>query len=87
MSNQTVTHFQDQDPTLPNPSRSVELITIDHACKIMSISRPTLYRILEKGKIKVYRPTPSSPRLDKEEVQAYILSTYDDQRGRDSMGS
>ena len=37
-----------------------EFLTVDEACKLLRISKPTLYKRMEEGKIKSYQMGTSS---------------------------
>lgn len=42
--------------------RIPELCPIDKACKILGVSRMTLYRLAEDGQLEKTEPTTTSPR-------------------------
>ncbi|MFZ1636076.1 MAG: helix-turn-helix domain-containing protein [Chitinophagales bacterium] len=43
-----------------NPNSHEEFLTVDEACKLLRISKPTLYKRMEEGKIKSYQMGTSS---------------------------
>jgi len=51
-----------------------ELLTIDEARRRLKVSRRTLYRLIEAGRIRVIYPRPRCPRITERELEAYIAS-------------
>jgi excisionase family DNA binding protein len=52
-----------------------ELLTIDQARALLGgISRRSVYRLYDEGKLRVLYVTPRNPRIERREVDAYLAS-------------
>lgn len=48
------------------------LITIAEVATLLGLSRTSVYRLIWKGDLRVYRPVPAAPRLRLSEVSALL---------------
>ncbi len=49
-----------------------ELIHIRTAARLLDVSKRTVYRLVESGRLKALRPTPHTTRIIKSSVEAII---------------
>jgi excisionase family DNA binding protein len=49
-------------------------ITVDDVAALLSVSRRTVYRLAEAGKLRIVRITPDSPRVLRASVDEFIAS-------------
>lgn len=47
----------------PQPEPAPILLTIEAAAKYMSVSRSTIYRLINSGDLRIVRPAPNAPRI------------------------
>ena len=45
--------------------------TIDEAAQRLTVSRRTLFRLIEKGRIRVVHPSPGTTRITEQEIENY----------------
>jgi excisionase family DNA binding protein len=57
---------RESDNEIANPPL---LVTFERAAELLSISRRTVVRLCESGKLEVIRVTPDAPRLRFEDVE------------------
>ena len=51
-----------------------DLLTIPEVAEALRVSRRSVDRLIEQGRIRVVRPTPRSPRVERRELEAYRAS-------------
>ncbi len=51
-----------------------ELRTVDEAAKRLRISRRSLYRLIDAGRIRVVHPTPGRTMVTDREIEAHLAS-------------
>jgi len=54
------------------PEPVERLVTVGEAARVLGVSRSTVYRLIWKGSLNVYRPVPDAPRLRLSEVSALV---------------
>ncbi|UZX16812.1 helix-turn-helix domain-containing protein (plasmid) [Thermus sp. PS18] len=61
-------------PEAKDPLGNKLLFTYKEAREVLSVSRSTLFRLLEAGKLKRVYPAPRSPRITRESLLAFLRS-------------
>ena len=56
--------------------RGDQLLTLDEAAKLLTISKATLWRILRKGELPVVKITERGTRIKRSDIEAYISRHY-----------
>ena len=56
--------------------RGDELLTLDEAARLLTISKPTLWRILRRGELPVVKVTERGTRIKRSDIEAYISRHY-----------
>jgi excisionase family DNA binding protein len=52
-----------------------ELLTLDEVGRLLGgISRRSVYRLYDQGKLRILYVTPRNPRIERREVDAYLAS-------------
>ena len=47
------------------------LLTITEAGRYLGVSRSSIYRLINEGKLKTVRPVPDAPRIAREQLDQY----------------
>ncbi|MFN4071430.1 MAG: helix-turn-helix domain-containing protein [Thermus caldifontis] len=50
------------------------LLTVNEVARALGLSRRTVYRLVEEGKLKKVHPTPRSARITRESLEAFLRS-------------
>lgn len=50
------------------------LLTVNEVARALGLSRRTVYRLVEEGKLKRVHPTPRSARITRESLEAFLRS-------------
>lgn len=50
------------------------LLKIQEAATILGVSRSSVYRLIERGALKIVRPLPDAPRIARADLDAYVES-------------
>jgi len=50
-------------------------LSITEAARFLSVSRETVYKLIEDKSIALYRVSPRSPRISRSELEAYVKGT------------
>lgn len=49
-------------------------LSISSAAEYLGVARSTVYRLIQAGKLPVYRLTPDAPRLKRSELDLYAMT-------------
>ena len=49
-------------------------VTVDAAAHLLAVSRRTVYRLAEAGKIRIVRITPDSPRILRSDLERFLAT-------------
>lgn len=49
-------------------------VTVDEAARLLAVSRRTIYRLAQQGKIRVVRVTADAPRVLRADLEAFLAS-------------
>lgn len=53
----------------------MELLTITAAARYLSVSRTSIYNLIDRGTLSVVRPLPDTPRIKRSDLDALIAAT------------
>lgn len=51
-----------------------ELLTVDEVAARLRVSRRSVYRLIEEGRIRPIHPVPGKTRITVRELEAYVAS-------------
>lgn len=54
------------------------LLSPKDAAKYLGVSRATIYRLIERGELPVYRPVPDAPRFKVRDLDLFVEGKKDD---------
>jgi len=61
--------------TMPSKPQTVTekplLLTIPQAGSFLGVSRSSIYRLIDQGKLQVVRPLPDAPRIARAQIEDY----------------
>ncbi len=61
----------------------MRLLTTDQVCRMLQISRVTLYRLVKKGEIEQLHLTPRTVRFSEKEIIRFVHGDNDDSAKED----
>lgn len=56
--------------------RDDELLTVDEAARLLTISKPTVWRMIRAGELPVVKIAKRSRRIKRSDIEAYISRHY-----------
>ena len=66
--------------------RGDELLTVEEGARLLTISKPTLWRMLRTGELPVVRIAKRGTRVKRSDIEAYIARHYITEKPNEGKG-
>lgn len=67
--------------------RGDELLTVDEAAKLLTVSKPTLWRMIRAGELPVVKIAKRNTRIKRSDIEAYISGHYITRKSDEGRGA